>query len=83
VRRLLAARKSLTLNGYNSGEDFSMETDEGITVEVEWEEGEYELLERLAQHLGKSVDDTVRYALKCFAEKQGIFIEDPGPAGKP
>ena len=50
-----------------------METEEeGITVEVEWEEGEYELLERLAEHLGKSVDDTVRYALKCFAEKEGI-----------
>jgi hypothetical protein len=57
--------------------------DEGCIIEIEWEEGEYELLERLAAHLGMSIDDTVRYALKVSAEKQGIFIEDPGPAGKP
>jgi hypothetical protein len=71
---------------YNSAEDFSMEsmeTDEGCTVEVEWEEGEYELLERLAAHHGLSIEDTLRYALKVACEKQGIFIEDPGPAGKP
>jgi hypothetical protein len=51
-----------------------METDEdeGITVEVEWEEGEYELLERLAAHHGLSIEDTLRYALKVAAEKEGI-----------
>jgi hypothetical protein len=49
-----------------------METDEGITVEVEWEEGEYALLERLAEHHGMSIEDTVRYALKVAAEKEGI-----------